>query len=622
MLRGIMKRLDSDRRGVSNVIVVMLSLILLVVIVTNVIIWSYQMNQFDWERIHEDVQITDVGPLNNSVWFTAQNEFNINVGAHLSGTYLDTQTDNSQYERFTEGSNWWNSSFMYRRQITILNTVSTTLQANYTVSVTTDTASLVSAGKALANGNDLRVVYLSGNSWVELDRNLQDMNTGSTQIWFSTQKSIGPSASDSSYYVYYGNAAASTPPTNLHNVYLWFDDFNRPNESDITAESAYQVKTGGGTWSIENNQLKNIGADGDPNKLIITALGNVSSGVDMLVNIQVVSFAGGDTSRMGLSCCMDTDPSRGSGYCGLFYQDYTGPDLLNDLRSWGTYGTYSWSLNTSYYMRFRINDPSSRSGMVKIWPVRSPEPNAWTLNGSFGTGPARSYGEIGFAGSRTSDTTYFDNITIRYAATSEPSTSLGLEETQANNKLDIANSFLIDLATYPLGRIKTVEVLMKYRTSDAGDTWYLLMHNWTSSVFGSAGFNFTTGVTPTTGWDYYAINLTDQWRSYVNENGTISIEFANQVADSNQTTLDVDFLGVRVSVDGSFFSINNKGSTTAHLVSLWVDNATVHQNYDVNLFINSGGQADYIRLDISLTGTPLVIRVVTDKGSVSVFSLS
>lgn len=51
MLEAIIKRLKHDRRGISNVIGVMLSLILVVVIVANVVLWSYQMNQFDWERI-------------------------------------------------------------------------------------------------------------------------------------------------------------------------------------------------------------------------------------------------------------------------------------------------------------------------------------------------------------------------------------------------------------------------------------------------------------------------------------------------------------------------------------------------------------------------------------------
>ena len=53
-------RLKQDQRGISNVIVVMLSLVILVIISANVILWSYQMNQLDWEKMQEDINIVDV----------------------------------------------------------------------------------------------------------------------------------------------------------------------------------------------------------------------------------------------------------------------------------------------------------------------------------------------------------------------------------------------------------------------------------------------------------------------------------------------------------------------------------------------------------------------------------
>ena len=53
-------RIKQDQRGISNVIVVMLSLVILVIISANVILWSYQMNQLDWEKMQEDINIVDV----------------------------------------------------------------------------------------------------------------------------------------------------------------------------------------------------------------------------------------------------------------------------------------------------------------------------------------------------------------------------------------------------------------------------------------------------------------------------------------------------------------------------------------------------------------------------------
>jgi hypothetical protein len=176
--------------------------------------------------------------------------------------------------------------------------------------------------------------------------------------------------------------------------------------------------------------------------------------------------------------------------------------------------------------------------------------------------------------------------------------------------------------TYPLDRIKTIEVQMRYRASDSEDTWYLKAYNWSTSDYGDNNFNSSSGQIPTTSWQYYAVNLTDQWRSYVLDNGTMRVEVIDEFADINQTTFDIDFLGVRAVIDGTQLTLDNNGSTTAHLVSLWVDNETVHQRYEINLFINSGEQVYYARVDITLPDRPFIVRIVTEKGTVSVFRVS
>jgi hypothetical protein len=596
----------------------MLSLILIVIIVTNVVLWSYQMNESDWERMREDLMITKVSRITSS-WFLAQGEYTTNVGSKTSGTYRDTQAVDDHYESFMEGLDWWNSSYGYRRQTTIVNNAQSSLRSNYSVSVTMDTASPISTGKALPNGNDLRVVYWSKGKWVELDREVKDLNGISTQVWFETQTAIVSRGLDSNYFIYYGNPISGNPPANKSNVYLWFDDFNRPDSPDITTEPSYNVKTGGGAWSIQADMLMNVGADGDPNKLVVTGLGNVTSPIDMLVKMNVASFSGGDESRMGLSCCMDTSPSNGSGYCGLFHDDTDSLALLNDLRSWGTHGTYSWSLDAWYYMRFRAIDPSSRSGQVKVWQVGETEPTAWTVNGDFGSGTARNWGLVGFAGSRTTDTTYFDDIVIRYIADPEPTATVGVEESQIYNVLDVDGTFNIDSVTYPLTEIQTVEMQMRYRSSDMGEKWYLKAYNWTSSMYSASCFNSTAGHAATTIWNYYAVNLTDQWKSYVYSNGTMRVKLVDEVADANQTTIDIDFLGIRVVTNGIEFTFDNDAALTCHLVSLWVNNSTRHQRYDMNSFIDSGQTLTYRSFDLCLPNEPYVVKVVTERGNIAIY---
>lgn len=131
--------------------------------------------------------------------------------------------------------NFWSAEYNYRKQLTITNNIASTLGSSYTVLLTLDTASLVTSGKMLSSGNDLRIVNWNGSSFVEIDREIIGMNTNSTQIWFRTQAGIGPSATDTNYYMYYGNPSAQNPPEGRSNVYLWFDDFstNTTNNYDV-----------------------------------------------------------------------------------------------------------------------------------------------------------------------------------------------------------------------------------------------------------------------------------------------------------------------------------------------------------------------------------------------------
>jgi len=187
-------------------------------------------------------------------------------------------------------------------------------------------------------------------------------------------------------------------------------------------------------------------------------------------------------------------------------------------------------------------------------------------------------------------------------------------------ELDLNGNFTIDVPTYPLASIGSVEIQLRYRADDAGEKWYLKAYNWTAGAYSDTGFNSTAGHAPTTGWDYYAVNLTDQWSSYVQNNGTIYVNVVDAGSDGTQTTIDIDFLGVRVKIDGVRLTFENDGSLTVQLVSLWVNNSTIHQRYEINVFINSGETLNYIRSDISLPSGGYTVKVVTKRGNTAVLS--
>jgi len=85
---------------------------------------------------------------------------------------------------------------------------------------------------------------------------------------------------------------------------------------------------------------------------------------------------------------------------------------------------------------------------------------------------------------------------------------------------------------------------------------------------------------------------------------------------------DVKIIGVSVTNSSSEtvnFAFENDGSYTCHLVALWIDNVTLHQRYDMSLYINAGDNASYSRTDVSLPAKPYTVKVITERGNVAVY---
>jgi hypothetical protein len=193
-------------------------------------------------------------------------------------------------------------------------------------------------------------------------------------------------------------------------------------------------------------------------------------------------------------------------------------------------------------------------------------------------------------------------------------------ESTPPRQLDINGTFSLDLPNYPLPSIQSLEIQLRYRVNFRGENWYLRAFNWTSRIYSDRGFNSTTGSTPGSGWNYYAVNLTNKWRSYVWNDGRILIKVQDQRPSSTQATLDIDFLGVRAVTNGAVFTFQNKGSLTSHLVSLWIDNSTIHRHYNIDVFVNSAETFSYNRVDIPLSSGQYTVKAVTERGNIAVYT--
>ena len=89
------RRLKRDRRGISNIIVVALSLVIILAIVSNIVLWNYEMNQVDWEKMRENVIISNVERVTGSQ-FTFENDGGLTV--HLVSLWIINSTDHQRYD--------------------------------------------------------------------------------------------------------------------------------------------------------------------------------------------------------------------------------------------------------------------------------------------------------------------------------------------------------------------------------------------------------------------------------------------------------------------------------------------------------------------------------------------
>ena len=74
------------------------------------------------------------------------------------------------------------------------------------------------------------------------------------------------------------------------------------------------------------------------------------------------------------------------------------------------------------------------------------------------------------------------------------------------------------------------------------------------------------------------------------------------------------------SSGGSIFSFKNDGPLTIQVVSLWIDNSTLHSHYDADYFINSGMNATFPNAAVNLPQGQYTVKAVTGRGNIAVFS--
>ncbi len=91
-----LKAFCRQKRGISTVIVVMLSLALMVTVVGNMVLWSYQMNELDLQRMQENISLQSVTTAKGSTSFEIKN--NSPTGVQIVAIWI---IDSSEHQRYS-----------------------------------------------------------------------------------------------------------------------------------------------------------------------------------------------------------------------------------------------------------------------------------------------------------------------------------------------------------------------------------------------------------------------------------------------------------------------------------------------------------------------------------------
>jgi len=657
--------------------------VIIVVIVSNIVLWSYEMNQLDWQKMNEDITITDVTKVTNSSWFVAQSEYTANLGSRTSGTYPDTQIDDGSFETFREGLTTFEYGYAFKSSDTRVSTTSGTpindSEAVLNISLDTDSHIFIiynagnkdnsaedQGGKGCAinvdgedkafswqspyavdNPNSVTVVwaaFLSAGSHtiqgrlfanrpgytVGIDtrqivaywfptvvakyvRSTVSVTTTSTTPVDDTEAVLNATSDeDSVVLIFYnaGNQRGSAEPLEGKGITINIDgsdiatkEWQSPysNQDANSATVVYATLLTAGSHTVKGRFFSISGQTTtiDERQLIAFCFPTDSVTYGFEESTTSVSTASGspvdDTEAI-----LNTTPTASSDSLII----YTGGNL---------YGVAECRQGKGILVSVDGTDKSNSSS----WQA----PHA--LN--YADSVTSLWSEQLAAGSHTIQGRFFSNnpgsVTPTVTISHRQLLILAFSTSAANYRLDLNGAFTVDLSTYPLDYIETVEVQMRYMAGDAGEKWVLKAYNWTSSMYSDSGFNSTAGHTPTTGWDYYAVNLTDQWSSYLQDNGTVYVKVVDEGTDSARTIIDIDFLGIRVKIDGTRFTFKNEGSVTLHMVSLWIINSTLHQHYDMDVVVNSAETYSHIRADISLASGSYTVKVVTERGNKAVYSV-
>nr|NIQ05846.1 hypothetical protein [Candidatus Korarchaeota archaeon] len=127
-----MRSFRKNKRGVSNVIVFVLGLVIVTVVVANVFLWNFEMNQLDWEKTQEDFSIVNVTPYLEA-WSYNPSQFALDgLTTNLSGDVPDLASDDNVYMTFRSYDSGTDASDLVDQRSDIYSPSAKGMHSNFT----------------------------------------------------------------------------------------------------------------------------------------------------------------------------------------------------------------------------------------------------------------------------------------------------------------------------------------------------------------------------------------------------------------------------------------------------------------------------------------------------------
>ena len=191
--------------------------------------WSYEPFDYKWLILLPSNKKGIRGRHENGGGGVAQGstvtvKFKFKVPISSEGKFdIEVKGDSGEYSLLDP---WWNSNWLYRKNITINNTQNSNTLTDYQVMVIVDTQTLISDGKLRSDCGDIRFTWYNATDGTETEIPYwleSGCNTTTTKIWIKVP--YIPANGYTTVYMYYGNPSA-TSVGNPEEVFVFYDDFS------------------------------------------------------------------------------------------------------------------------------------------------------------------------------------------------------------------------------------------------------------------------------------------------------------------------------------------------------------------------------------------------------------